>query len=208
MIRRAFGIVAVGLVVGSLGVEAQRWEVAGIAGYQFGGRFNGATYPAGDEVFVDDLKIDNAFTFGFMVDYAISENIQLEALGERQATSMVLRSTGEKLLDTKVNYYQLGFAFKIPSQWNPFATFSGGATHFIPSDDRDSEWRGSLGVALGVKPFFNETWGVRIESRVMGTYIKDSDSVYCGPGGGDCYSYPSTIFMNQINLVAGVVARF
>jgi hypothetical protein len=208
MARRVVVIAAVGLIVGSFGLEAQRWEIAAIGGYQFGGRFNGASYTTGDDVFIDNLKVDEAFTFGLMADYALSENVQVEALAQRQATNISAQSSGEKLLDTKIHYYQLGFLFKIPSQWNPFATFSGGATHFIPSEDRDNEWRGSLGVALGVKPFFNDTWGVRLESRIMGTYIKDSDSVYCGPGGSNCYSYPSTILMHQIDLVAGVVARF
>jgi hypothetical protein len=209
MVRRAVGIIAVALLVKSLGLDAQqRFEIAGIAGYQFGGRLNGSTYSVGDDFFTDDLKVSNAFTAGLIFDYSISENIQIEALVQRQSTNIFAESTDEKVLDTKIDYYHAGFLFKIPSRWNPFAAITGGATRFIPDEDRENEWRGSLGVALGVKTFFNYTWGVRVESRIMGTYIKDNDSIYCGPGGDNCYSYPSTVFMNQIDLVAGVVARF
>jgi hypothetical protein len=190
---------------------AQRWELAAFGGYQFGGNFRDVDYAVGDDVFFGDLKLDPAVTFGAIGDFALTENVQIEGLVQLQPTKLKSKSSEQEVTSLWVNYYHLGFAFKIPSQWNPFVGITGGATHFLPTgeDNRESELRGSLGIALGVKRFFNDYWGIRFEGRVMGTYIKDSDSFFCSPPGSDnCFSYPSTIYMNQIDVVAGAVLRF
>lgn len=209
MIRRVLGFVMLCSFLGASSALAQRWELAAFGGYQFGGNFNEVNYAVGDDVFFGDLKLDPAVTFGAIADLSISENVQLEGLLQLQPTKLKVKSSGEELQSLWVNYYHAGFSFKIPSQWNPFAAITGGATHFLPKGDAESEVRGSLGVALGVKRFFNDYWGIRLEGRIMGTYIKDSDSIFCSPSGSDnCYSYPSTIIMNQVDLVAGAVLRF
>ncbi|UCD23778.1 MAG: hypothetical protein JSW51_12190, partial [Gemmatimonadota bacterium] len=81
--------------------------------------------------------------------------------------------------------------------------------HFLPDGDAESELRGSLGLVLGVKTFFNDYWGVRLEGRYFGTFLKSSESLFCSPPGSDnCYSYPSSIFMRQLDLTAGAVLQF
>ncbi|UCG89194.1 MAG: outer membrane beta-barrel protein [Gemmatimonadota bacterium] len=209
MIHRIVGLLALSLAVCWSNALAQRWEIAANAGYMFGGNFKGVQYTVGDDAFIEDLKLKAAPAFGALVDFSFTENVQLEGLARLQPTELQVKSSGEKLESLWINYYHAGFLFKIPSHWNPFAAITGGATHFLPKGDVESELRGSLGVAFGAKTFFNEIWGVRLEGRFWGTYIKDSDSIYCSPPGSDnCYAYTSSIFMNQIDLTAGVVARF
>ena len=209
MIRRVVGLLALCLAICRSDTLAQRWEIAANAGYMFGGGFKGVEYTVGDDAFVEDLKLKAGPDFGALIDFSLTENIQLEGLARLQPTELQVKRTGEKLESLWVNYYHAGFLFKIPSRWNPFAAITGGATHFLPKGDVESELRSSLGVAFGAKTFFNDTWGVRLEGRLWGTHIKSSDTIYCSPPGSEnCYTYPSAIFMHQIDLTAGVVARF
>jgi len=209
MIRRVVGLLVLCSFVGSSSALAQRWELAAFGGYQFGGNFKDVSYSVGDDVFFQDLKVEPSVAFGAIADFSLTENVQLEGLVQLQPTKLKVKSSGDELQSLWVNYYHAGFVAKIPSKWNPFVGITGGATHFLPKGDTESELRGSLGLALGVKTFFNDYWGIRLESRFMGTYIKDSDSFFCSPPGSEnCYSYPSTIYMNQIDLTVGAVVRF
>jgi hypothetical protein len=196
-------------LVGSAGMAAQKWELAGFGGYQFGGNLNSVNYAVGEDVFLGDLKFEPSVAFGAIGDFAITENVQIEGLLQFQPTKLKVKSTDEQLNSVWLNYYHLGFVARIPSQWNPFVGITGGATHFIPDGDTKSELRGSLGIALGVKTFFNDYWGVRLEGRYIGTYIAASDSFFCSPPDSDnCFSYPSSIFLRQLDVKAAAVLRF
>jgi len=187
---------------------AQRWELAAFGGYQFGGNFKDVSYSVGDDVFFQDLKVEPSLAFGAIADYSLTENVQLEGLFQFQPTKLKVKSSGEELNSLWVNYYHAGFVARIPSKWNPFVAITGGATHFLPDGDTKSELRGSMGLALGIKTFFNDYWGVRLEGRYMGTYIKASDSFFCSPpDSANCFSYPSSILLRQLQVTAAAVLR-
>ena len=209
MFARIVGVVMLCSTTGLSSALAQRWELAAFGGYQFGGNVDNVNYAVGDDVFLGDLKFRSSVAFGAIADFSLTENVEIEGLLQFQPTKLEVKSSGEELNSVWLNYYHLGFVAKIPSKWNPFLGITGGATHFLPDGDAESELRGSLGLVLGVKTFFNDYWGLRVEGRYFGTYIESSDSFFCSPPGSDnCFSYPNSILLRQLDVKAGAVLRF
>jgi hypothetical protein len=191
------------MLFGTADMLAQRFEVTPFSGYRFGGGFKDVSSSTGD-ILVGDLDISNALNLGLVADVALGETIMLELLFDRQDTELTNRD--EPVLDSKVNYYHIGLLFRGRSKVEPFFGVTTGATHFQAADDVEDELRGSMGLVLGGRTFFNDLVGLRFQSRFMVTYMGSNDQTFCDPLG--CYSQLSDTIMRQIDLSAGVIFRF
>ena len=152
-------------------VQAQSVEAAPYAGWQFGGGF--ATQEG-----VFDIEADVAY--GVAVDVRIREDGLLEFIYSRQETNLELRSGDpfdpfpppRKTFDVDVEYYQGGGVFEFDVERHalrPFVVLTAGVTRWHV-DGRESEWRFSMGGGGGLKVFFSEHWGLRLDARAWPTF--------------------------------------
>ena len=198
-----------------------RYELTAFGGYRWGGEFKGGNFSNNPGVNQENLQISNGGNFGLVFDLVTStQQLQFELMWERQMTSMDVKDnvTGEKqyLGDGVVDYLHLGVLYEVyqPSQLEgestvrPFVGITMGSTRFAPSDDRSSAWRFSVGFKVGMKTYLAERIGLRLESSLMTTYLNSSDDMFCSNATGQCYRFPTSAFMNQIDVTAGLVFLF
>jgi hypothetical protein len=210
LIRKALLSGTLLLAATSSDIQAQAVELAPFFGWQFGGGFNNAGDPANSAV--NGLDIKNNWVYGLVLDVGIGRGIWLEFLADRENTELTSQVGGTPLFvsDIAVDYYHAGAIY----QWTAtglkkplgFFGLTAGATNFIPSDDRDSTLKFSFGVVLGVRSYFSERFGVRLESRFMATYINETTGLFCSDT-GFCYQIPAGTIMRQLNVVGGVIVR-
>ena len=215
MSKRSFIIAvvlgAVAITVVAPSVVAERVEVTPFIGYRWGGAFKGGNYDLMDVLLGDNLKFDAAPNFGIIVDIKLKKTVQLEIFYDRQQTHLVWENprtgTDTTITDMSVNYLQAGVLFETRrDQWRPFAVITIGASIFDPQGGFDAETRFSGGFAVGTKYFFNNRWGLRIQSRLMSTWMWSSGDVFTGPD-GNSYTHPSDTYSAQIDISGGVVIR-
>lgn len=157
---------------------AYRFELTPQVGYRFGGEIDG-----NDNAFFDtDLEVDEGAAFGLTFDIPLSRNFQLELLFNRQDTELVfdegLFGGNFDVADVTVDYYHVGVLWQGGNaDVNPFFVFSAGVTRLDPDvPGADNEDRFSMSLGGGVKIFFNEHVGLRLEGRGFFTAIDDYDS--------------------------------
>ena len=188
-------------------VDAQKAELAVIGGYRFSGNLGGADTGSESDQLLNELKVDNNLNFGALIDYTISETIQLELLYDRQPTTLSRTNSGTGAVnsfDTTIDYLHFGFLFrKSAGTLRPFLGMTFGGT-FIRPDGLQNESRTSVGIALGVKSFVSDRLGFRLQSRIMSSYFPQSSETFCDQN-GNCYDYRASFFLNQIDLSAGII---
>lgn len=212
MFKRA--LILAFLLTGALAspLPAQRGEVTPFIGYRWGGEFNGGNYDPTDAAFSDNLSFNSGPEFGLIVNVKIKRNMQLEFVYDRQQTELVWENTRDgtdsTLTDMSVTYIQGGILVQKPyDQWRPFLVITIGASVFDPQGGYDAETRFSGGFALGTKYYFNNRWGLRIQSRLMSTWVWSQGDIFTGPD-GNSYTLPSDTYTAQVDLSGGVIIRF
>lgn len=159
---------------------AGRFELTPTASYNFGGTINGGSA----DIFDFDLEAEDSEAFGITFDIPLAPWVQLEFLASRQSTSLEfdggLFQPGHEFADFDVSYYQVGGLFQWGSgQIQPFVVMSFGITELepdIPQATSETRFSGSFGG--GVKIFFSEHVGVRLEGRGFWTLLDDYDAYY------------------------------
>ncbi len=177
--------------------QPRRFELTPFAGYRLSGEVdNSARLGFGRG---SDVEIDEGSLFGATLDIPLTSGFQLELLASRQSTSFTvddgLLSPSRNLGDVDLSLFHAGFLYQWGSgQVVPFAVASLGLARLDPDFvelDAENYLSGSFGG--GVKLFFSDNVGVRLEGR--GTWIDletdfdnrydryDSDSVTWLPEG-------------------------
>lgn len=153
------------------------FELTPIAAY----RFEGDIDLADGELFDPDVELDNGGAFGLAFAIPVSNLIQVELRAMRQNTDLVLTGglfqEDEVVGDTQVDYYHVGVVVG-PSDGNvrPYFTASAGLTSIdIELPNAGSEDRPSLSLGGGVKFFFSDNFGLRLEGRGYYTALDDDD---------------------------------
>lgn len=178
--------------------EAREFEITPFIGYQFGGDVS--TFYQNQ---YQDVSIDSSENFGLMLNLGLSEMIQLELLYNTQDTTANAQRFDDSL-GLNIDYWQLSmlWGFSPESQINPYVVFGIGGTWLRPDGfDSTSKFSGNIGG--GVKIFFSDSIGVRLEGRFYGTYINSTTS-YCDPFW--CYGYNNSLY--QFDVSAGLIIRF
>jgi hypothetical protein len=148
-------------------LPAGRFEITPFASYRLEGDFD-ASNDFGDDI---DVEVEEGAAFGLLFDIPLSPNWQIELLANRQETSFIndegLFNPAAELGDVTLTYLHAGILFQWGlGQINPFITGSLGLAHIEPEfDDLDADDRFSTSFGGGVKIFFADNVGLRLEGR-------------------------------------------
>lgn len=161
------------LVPAAVLAQPGQFELTPFAGYRLSGDFDASS----GDLFDPDLnvEIDESAFFGLLLDIPISPNWQIEILANRQQTSFVvdegLLGPAIELGDVDLTVLHAGILLQWGGgQVKPFVTGSAGLTHIAPQfDELDSDNRFSATLGGGIKVFFSENAGLRLEARGLWT---------------------------------------
>jgi hypothetical protein len=107
-----------------------------------------------------------------------------------------------------VNTFQIGSLNEIPldnDAIRPYGTVSLGTTWFnIQDDDATDEWLFSVAAGLGLKYFFNDKIGIRLQARMILPLVYNGAGFYLGTGGSGMY-VSSTAPIVQGDFTGGLI---
>jgi len=183
--------------------KAQQWELAPFVGWRFGGDFD-------DSETGDDYDIDDSTSYGMIVSWTQDYQRQIEVLYSFQATEIDSggRFVGDPVLDLDIHYLHLGgiFAPGASKRWRPFVSGGIGLTHLDPDrSGLDTETNVSLSLGVGVKAFFTENVGVRLEARGYLTILDSDTRLFCS---GGCAVQVEASGFQQGEVFLGLIAAF
>ena len=183
-------------------------EITPLAGYQFGGAMVEGNFSTQDDSLVDDLGISGSENLGLILDYTLSNKVQLELSFDRHFTQLNLHDgrTGQiiKLSDMTVDYFQAGALYNWSgSSVQPFIGATIGAVHLNPTENLSDEWRIGAIPMIGVKVFASKYFAIRFQTRITLMHMSRSDEMFCDPA-GLCYQHPKNTYMTQIQFGMGL----
>ena len=166
-------VLSLSLVPTAAVAQGARFEVTPFAGYRLSSEVEDFADIGFDNP--SDVEIDESPTYGLIFDIPLSRYWQLELSASLQNTAFSadegLLSPSEDLGDVDIGLYQAGFVLQWgDGQVHPFAVASLGLARIEPdlvALDAENYLAGTFGG--GVKIFFSENVGLRLEAR--GTWI-------------------------------------
>ena len=185
----------------AVGVYSQKVEITPQYGYQIGAKYN---------FYGGYIKLTDSDQFGLTVGAPLSDDIQVEFMWVQQNTNVRVKDyilyPGETTItDISVNHYQIGATHTFGySDALPFFGISAGWSTFNPKESNfSSNTKFTLGVAGGVKYYFTEHIGIRLQSQLLMPI--DWGGVYFGNGGSGVH-VGGTIL--QLNFSGGLIFGF
>lgn len=201
---RKYSILLVVLFVGILETSAQSVEITPFTGYTFdhsfpirGGR---ATLGGGQ-------------TVGGLLGFKLSDLTEIEVLYSWQSGNSVARSTAIQSnvnTVTNANYILIGGnkLFPLNSQMTLFSGLKAGAgiVAFPNGDYRDIS-RFTVGLNGGMKYFFTEKVGVRVQANLMMPVSNAGANLWWSPGSGTQVGVNGWSSVIQFGFTGGLVFR-
>lgn len=193
------------------GPAEKSFQLTPFAGYRFGGEFDNVDF---DDFFFDvtDVEVDDGGSFGVIFDARLTGGLFLELWASRQDSELTasdgLFLPAEALFDLEVDYYHVGLLYEwTPGQAHPFFAVSVGATRFAPDEaGLDDLIRPSLSLGGGAKVMFSEAVGLRLEGRLISTWVEEDDERFCNRR--RCYDFDEDVYFYQVEARAGLVVAF
>jgi opacity protein-like surface antigen len=187
--------------------ELPRFALTPYAGYTFGGQFQ-------DHEENLAVEVDDAPHFGLIFNIRETANTQWEIFYARQGaeadTSAISPSQPE--VDIDVQYLHLGGTYVADGELaRPFLAAGIGGTRFDPGSlTFDTENFLSFGVGAGWQLQPTDRLGVRLEGRVLGTFLNSDTALFCetGPDENVCAITASGDLYWQFQTSLGVVLQF
>jgi hypothetical protein len=200
--RRLAGTTIVIALVACAPLYAQGFEIAPFGGYRFGGDL--FEIAAGRP-----LDADGAPALGVVFDFSLWNGFQIEGLLSRQEADVLvpLLPSGSPVRQRiTVDQWQGGALQEFTDgPIRPFLTSAFGLTRYASAFD--DEIRFALGVGGGVKLFPVSHVGLRLDSRVIATFLDaGGTTLACAPGACLVALHVNTAW--QAEFSAGVVFRF
>jgi hypothetical protein len=148
-----------------------QFEITPLAGFRLAGEFNAGNDRFDDGFLSADAEIEEGEFYGAILGIPLTSNWKLELLANRQDSTFIidegLFGPVVELGDLTLSYYHAGLAYEWGlGQVRPFITGSLGLARFdpdFPELNAENRFSGSLGG--GVKIFFSEAVGLRLEGR-------------------------------------------
>lgn len=164
-----------------------------------------------DDYFDDDLEVDEGNGFGLIFGFEVNRHLDVEVSYSKSDTTLVfdegIFGGEDEILDLDVEYLHVGANFHFSTgQIQPFVLASVGATRLSPDGDFDDETRPSVGLGGGVKFYFHDNFGLRLQGRVLSTLIDEEEDAFCDRHG--CVYYDTDTYLYQAELSAGLVFAF
>lgn len=193
------------------GPPATSFEITPFAAYRFGGEFDSVDFD--DNLFdLIQLEVDDGAALGVVFDARLAGGLFLELWASRQDTELTQNEgiflPTEALFDLEVDYYHAGLLYEWrPGQVHPFFAASVGATRFRPdAPGLDDLTRPSFSLGGGVKVMFSESVGLRLEGRLISTWVEEDDDDFCSRR--VCYDFDEDVYFYQGEARAGLVVAF
>jgi opacity protein-like surface antigen len=146
-----------------------RFELTPVAGYRLNGDFDARSSDAFDRDL--NVEVEESPVFGVIFDIPLAPYWQLELLANRQESSFIvdpgLLEPETELGDVTLTYLHAGIVLQWGlGQVNPFLTASAGLARIDPKfRNLDADNRFSASFGGGVKIFFADNVGLRLEAR-------------------------------------------
>ena len=159
--------------------ELPRFALTPYGGYTFGGEFK-------DDAESLAVEVDDAPHLGLIFNIRETANTQWEVFYSRQEaeadTSEI--SPSEPEVDIDVQYLHLGGTYVADGEWaRPFLAAGIGGTRFDPGPlTFDTENFFSFGVGAGWQLQPTDRLGVRLEGRLLGTFLHSDTALFCETG--------------------------
>jgi len=177
---------------------AQKVEITPQYGYQVGAKYN---YYGGY------IKLKSSDQYGLTFGINATDDISVEFMWAQQNTDIRIKDfqfypQETTLTDVVVNHYQIGAIHMFGySDARPFAGLSAGWSSFNPDLDRyDGTTTFTLGITGGLKYFFTDRIGIRIQSQLL--MPVSWGGVYVGGGGSGVTAGGSIL---QLNFSGGLI---
>lgn len=218
--------VAAFLLMGVYTSAQGKFEVTPFIGYETSGSYplDVLSNTGGPLALVDNLRVNDALSYGSFLDYNLSENFQLEFMWDRNNTSYsahdITTQAYYKAYDSDIDQFQFGGLYMFRGsehRLRPYVAASLGFTHdsngnlttsgSAPAGTTPNRTAFSYSVGGGVKYYLNRHVGLRGDIRFLPTYGSSSYGEYCDPFFG-CYNAKVHNFLDRGNFVGGVIFRF
>jgi opacity protein-like surface antigen len=195
------------LAIGSTGAYSQaRVEISPFGGYLLGGSL---------KFYEGKFKIENAASYGGMLSMkAAGGNFielsytRMDSQGQWNPSSGYMSSLPRDTFDIAMNYLQINSLneFALDNEAiRPYGTAGIGTSWIHPKEgDTSDEWMFTFNAALGLKYFFNDRIGIRLQARMLLPMIFDGGGFYFGTGGGGAY-VSSTSVIVQGDFTGGLI---
>ncbi len=160
------------------------------------------------------LRIDGGGNFGFAIGKVLPNAMTVE-LSYNRFGSTLKQDGGLNIFeprDITVEYYQLGAlkALMEGETFIPYGLFSLGASRFAPAEASQDYWRFAINAGLGMKYFFTDKIGIRLQARLLMPLYFAGAGFGCGIGTGGA-SCGTGIGMGseilQVDFTGGIVLR-
>lgn len=186
------------ILVSTLDAHAQKIEITPQYGYQVGTKYN---YYGGY------LKLHDSDQYGLTFGVNASDDITLEFMWAQQNSKVSIKDVQfspreTELTDVVVNHYQIGAIHMFGySDARPFAGLSAGWSTFSPDAKLyNGTTTFTLGISGGLKYFFSDRIGLRIQSQLL--MPVSWGGVYFGSGGAGVSAGGSIL---QLNFSGGLI---
>jgi opacity protein-like surface antigen len=176
-------------------------QIAGFAGYQFGGSIQSALLDR-------KLSFKSDLDYGGSLDLAIGKTWRFEVYYSRHDTELEGEGLNEVGFDVKIERLMAGFLEeKGRGSVKYFGSILVGATRYTPGPaELSDDTRFSAGLGLGVKSFFSENFGLRLEGHVFYTSVQSGGGIFCTDG--ECVFRYSGSGIWQGDVAAGLFIAF
>ena len=185
------------------------FSITPIGGYTFGGEFE-------DEAATAAVEVEDKAHWGLIANLRESANTQWEVFYSRQQSEAAIAELPGGALagtvDLDVQYLQVGGTYVADGvRARPFLAATVGATRFDPDPlSFGSENFFSFGLGAGWQFSPTERLGLRLESRLLGTFLRSDSELFCGTGVEENFCAISTDsdMYWQLQASLGLVFRF
>lgn len=186
------------LVLFTYSITAQKVEITPQYGYQIGAKYN---YYGGY------LKFHDSDQYGLTFGVNAADDITLEFMWAQQNSKISIKDYigyphETELTEAQANHYQIG-AIRMFSDdaARPFVGLSAGWSTWNPEEAiYNSITTFTMGLTGGLKYFFTDHIGIRIQSQLL--LPVNWGGFYVGGGGGGVYSGGSIL---QLNFSGGLI---
>jgi opacity protein-like surface antigen len=216
--RNALAVAVFFCVSGASSVHAQNaFEITPFGGSRFGGSIGEQSSAINPTVSYDDIRIKSSVDYGILADYTIAKSLptlQAEFMWNRQPTELggynAFDNTVANITRANLDEYEWGalYSFRPPkAKLRPYVVGGLGFTHFSASQLLGFSNRFSYNLGGGVKYFFTNHIGVRLDVRWSPTNTTTGLANYCDPFYG-CYQSTAANTAQQFQANLGLIFRF
>jgi hypothetical protein len=195
-------IIFIGSLPGAAAAEAGI-EITPFGGFRFGGSFEDANTG-------DTIAIDEAGSYGLILDFDLEPSKQIEVYLSRQSTKLSSGGTvtGNPKFDLTVDYYHIGGLVLLEGdRVRPFVSGTFGLTRMDPQGaDRTAEYYFSIALGGGAKVPLTDRLGLRFDARGIFTAVNTNSTIFCANSGCAIQVHGGGLLQGE--LTAGLTFKF